>query len=218
MTNTKKKIIITCAVMIVTVCTFAFSTLAFFSDSESSNYGTIASGKASVEIIDITYPFGSNVAVEPGAAIKVMPGYEISKTVTARNTGTLPLYVRVKLDMDIVLAENARGREAEIDLSLVSCNINEEQWELLDDGYYYYRSALTVGSEATPLFTAVKFHEEMGNLYKDSTVNFKVRMEIVQANNNGASAKEAQGWSEPLISYETPEPTAAAASEEGGGV
>lgn len=218
MTNTKKKIVIMCVVMIVTVCTFAFSTLAFFTDSESSKNGTIATGKAAVEIIDITYPLGSNVAVEPGEAIKVMPGYEISKTVTARNVGTLPLYVRVKLDTEIVLAENARGRESEIDLSLVSCNINEEKWELLDDGYYYYRSALTVGSEATPLFTTVKFSEMMGNLYKDGTVNFKVRMEIVQANNNGANAKEAQGWSEPLISYETPEPAATAASEEGGSV
>ena len=195
MTNTKKKILIMCAVMIVISASFVFSTLAYFTDTSSFKYSLMASGTTKVELVDITYPYGSNIPVDPGAAIRILPGYEISKTVTARNTGTLPLYIRVKLESDIALADVARGREGEIDLSLVSYDINEEFW-VYYEGYYYYRSALTGGTEATPLMTKVMFDKEMGNLYKDSTITFKLRMETVQANNNGAGAIDAIGWSE----------------------
>ena len=197
MTATKKKIIVMCSVMILTVISFVCSTLAYFSDSTTTRYNTIGSGTVSVQVVDVTYPYGSDMAVEPGEAIRIMPGYEISKTVTAQNTGDLPVYVRVSLRSDITLASNARGKEAEIDLSLVGYDINEEHWMLHTDGYYYYRSVLTKGDEAPPLMTKVKFSEQMGNLYKDSTIKFTVRIEIVQANNNGTSAIEAQNWSEP---------------------
>lgn len=196
MTVIKKKIIITSIVMLVTVASFVFSTIAYFTDSDAMNYSTISVGKATAEIVDVTYPFGSNIPVDPDAAIRILPGYEISKTVTARNTGNLPLWIRIRLDSDISLAENARGREAEIDNSLVGYDINTADW-VFHEGYYYYRVALVHGKEATPLFTKVIFSEEMGNLYKDSTITFDVRIEIVQANNNGASAIEAEGWSAP---------------------
>ena len=195
MTTTKKKIIVTCALMIVTVMSFFYSTLAFFTDSASANFGGIATGKASVEIVDITYPFGSSTAVPPNMAVRIMPGYEISKTVTARNAGGLPLYVRVQIASVITLAEHAQGREEEIDLSLVSFNINEEFW-MEHEGYYYYRTSLAQGTEAVPLCTKVIFSEEMGNLYKDSTIVVTTRMEIVQANNNGETPITAIGWRE----------------------
>ena len=195
MTNTKKKILIMCSVMIVMTVSFVFSTLAYFTDTSSFNYSMIASGTAKVELVDVTYPYGSSIPVDPSAAIRILPGYEISKTVSARNTGSLPLYVRVKLDSDITLAESAQGREDEIDLSLVSFDINNEYW-VYHEGYYYYRSALTGGTEATPLLTKVIFDKNMGNLYKDSTIKFTLRMETVQANNNGAGAINAYGWSE----------------------
>lgn len=203
MTGTKKKILTMCITMIVMTVSFVCSTIAYFTDSAASNYSTIASGVAKVELIDITYPFGSNIPVASGQTIKVLPGYEISKTVSARNTGTLPLYIRVKLQPEVTLAEAARGREGEIDLSLIGYNINEEYW-VLHEGYYYYRMPLAGGTETTPLFTKVIFDMEMGNLYKDSTVTFLLRMETVQANNNAASPLDAYGWS-------------ALSSEEGGG-
>ena len=195
MTNTKKKILIMCAVMIVISASFVFSTLAYFTDTSSFKYSLMASGTAKVEVVDITYPYGSNVPVDPGTAVRILPGYEISKTISARNMGSLPLYIRVKLESDITLADAARGREGEIDLSLVSYDINEEYW-VYYEGYYYYRTALTGGTEATPLMTKVMFDKEMGNLYKDSTITFKLRMETVQANNNGAGVIDAVGWSE----------------------
>ena len=67
------------------------------------------------------------------------------------------------------------------------------------DGYYYYRTTLRRGMEAEPLFTTVKFSEKMGNLYKDSTIKFKVRMEVVSTNGNGTDPIDALGWSTPIV-------------------
>ena len=195
MTKTKVKIVAMCTALTITVLSFFYSTLAYFTDIESANHGMIATGQASVEIIDVTYPYGSNIAVPPGTAIRIMPGHEISKTLTARNTGSLPLYVRVQLHSDITLAQHARSAESQIDLSLVGYDINLVDW-VEHDGYYYYRTPLIGGTEAVPLFTKVIFSEQMGNLYKDSTIVFRARIEVVQANNNAANVIDAYGWSE----------------------
>ena len=195
MTTTKKKIIATCITLTVTVLSFFYSTLAYFTDSAASRNDMIATGQAAVELIDVTYAYGSGTLVPPGTAIRIMPGQQVSKTLTAKNTGSIPLYVRVHLSPDITLANNARGREAEIDLSLVSYDINLTDW-VEHDGYYYYRKPLVGGTEAVPLFTKVIFSEEMGNLYKDSTIYVKTRIEVVQANNNADNPIDAYGWSE----------------------
>ena len=199
MSATKKKIIATCVVMIITVVTFIYSTFAYFTDSAANNYNTITAGSTSVQLVDVTYPYGSDDPVAPGTPIRIFPGYEVKKTVTARNSGKLPMYVRVKLTPEITLANTARGKEAEIDTSLVSYDIDEVNWTLHTDGYYYYNHARTTDQEAPPLFTKVKFSESMGNLYKDSTITFTVRIQVVQANGNSDSAIEAYGWSEPLV-------------------
>ena len=196
MTNLKKKVIAMSIIMSITAASFLCSTLAYFSDSSSSYGSQIYSGSSSAELIDNTVLEGG-ITVDPSTPIKIMPGYQISKSVTAKNTGTLPIYVRVSLTPSITLSETARGRENEIDLSLISYDIDENNWEYRD-GYYYYILPLTSGSQAPDLFTKVTFSEDMGNLYKDSLIKFKVRIEIVQASGNGASAFDAAGWATPV--------------------
>ena len=196
MTKTKKKILVMCIALTVTVLSFFCGTLAYFTDFATAHQSKIATGITSVEIIDVTEPDESGTAVPPGTPIRIMPGYQVGKTVSTKNTGNLPLYIRVQLSPEITLAENARGRETEIDLSLVSYDINLADW-MEHEGYYYYRTSLAGGAEAVPLFTKVIFSEEMGNLYKDSTILLKVRVEVVQANSNADSAIDAYGWSEP---------------------
>lgn len=197
MTTTKKKIIITCITLSVTVLSFFYSTLAYFSDTDSSRNNMLAAGKADIAVVDVTYPYGSDIPVPPGTAIRIMPGYEISKTLTAKNTGNLPLYVRVRLHTNITLAENALGRENEIDLSLVSYDINLTDW-VEHEGYYYYRTSLNNGQEAVPLFTKIIFSENMGNLYKDSTITVKADIEAVQAS-TASNAIDAYGWRQPAL-------------------
>ena len=129
MLSTKAKIVAICITMAVTVVSFVCSTLAYFTDSATASGGMIAAGRAEVEIVDITYPYGSDVSVGADDPIDIMPGYEISKKLVVRNIGDLPLYIRVRIQSEITLADAARGREAEIDPSLVGYDINIEHWE-----------------------------------------------------------------------------------------
>ena len=195
MTNTKKKIIAMAIIMCITATSFLFSTLAYFSDSESS-YGTIIyTGTASAEIIDKTILDGGTEVPE-GEAIPIMPGYVVSKTVQAKNTGTLPVYVRISLTPEVILPEESRGRESEIDLGLIGCNIDVANWTY-KDGYYHYNYPLTSGNTTPSLFTEVTFSNQMDNLYRESTIKFNIRIEIVQASGNGETALDAKGWSTP---------------------
>ena len=201
MNANKRKVIITGIIMCVTAATFLCSTYAYFSDSLTSGGNTIYSGTTSAVIIDDTVLNGESVPA--GTPIRIMPGQTVSKSVTAKNTGTLPVYVRIRISSEITLSDSARGREAEIDTSLVSCDIDTLNWQY-HEGYYYSKLPLTAGNQSPDLFTTVKFSENMGNLYKDSSIIFNVRVEIVQASGNGSDVMSAVGWAEP--------------SAEGGGV
>lgn len=193
-TNTKRKLITALVAVAAIVVSFVCGTVAYFTDTVTSRENVIIStGSASVGLLDVTIPHGS---VEPslgGEAINILPGYTISKTVTAKNTGTYPLYVRVKLSYDITLDARYAHMQGSVDKSLVSLNINTENW-VFRDGYYYYVRPLPHGETAPALMTAVSFSSEMGNMYKDSTINFDIAMQVVQSNNNGTNVFEAAGW------------------------
>ena len=201
MNANKRKVIITGIIMCVTAATFLCSTYAYFSDSLSTGGSVIYAGTTSAVIIDNTVLNGEQIPA--GTPIRIMPGQTVNKSVTAKNTGTLPIYVRIKLNSDITLSGNAVGREAEIDNSLVSFDFDTLNWQY-SNGYYYYKFPLTAGKQSPDLFTTVKFSEKMGNLYKDGNILLTVRVEIVQASGNGTDATSAVGWAEP--------------SAEGGGV
>lgn len=190
----KHKLITSLVAMAVVVTSFVCGTVAYFTDTVSScdNAIIISTGNASAELLDVTLPYDSSEPA-PGAAIDILPGYVISKTVTAKNTGAYPLYVRVKLSYDITLDERYADMQGNIDKSLISLNINTDSW-LLRDGYYYYSRPLPYGETSPALMTAVSFSSEMGNMYKDSTVTFDIAMEVVQSNNNGKNVFEATGW------------------------
>ena len=180
--------------MAAIVASFVGGTVAYFTDTVTSRDNVIIStGSASVGLLDVTLPHGSVDPSLGGEAISVLPGYTISKTVTAKNTGTYPLYVRVKLDYDITLDERYADMQGSVDKSLVSLNINTENW-ILRDGYYYYGKSLPHGETAPALMTAVTFSSDMGNMYKNSTITFNIVMEVVQSNNNGTNVFEATGW------------------------
>ena len=194
--KTKNKLITSLIAMAAVVTSFVCGTLAYFTDtvSSSDNSIIISTGRASAELLDVTLPYGSSEPVS-GEAIGIFPGYVISKTVTVKNTGAYPLWVRVRISYDITLDERYADMQGSIDKSLVSLNVNTESWTLRD-GYYYYSRPLPFGETSPELMTAVSFSSDMGNMYKDSTVTFDIVMEVVQSNNNGTSVFDAVGWTQ----------------------
>ncbi|MDD4200383.1 MAG: hypothetical protein PHS19_03230 [Eubacteriales bacterium] len=77
------------------------------------------------------------------------PGDIIRKAVTISNIGNNSCYIRV---LSLFSDSDAEG--------YARLNYNEEDWELKDDGYFYYRSELAPGSETSELFSRVEISSE----------------------------------------------------------
>ena len=122
----------------------------------------------------------------------VLPGAQIKKIVTVKNVSDNACWVRLAVNKAISLAE---GVSTAPDLSLVSLDINREDW-CERDGFYYYKHPLEAGQTTVPLFTTVSFDTAMDDSYKRGTAEITVRAQAVQYANNGASALNAVGWRE----------------------
>ena len=55
----------------------------------------------------------------------------------------------------------ADDKQGEVDLGLVTMDIDTEKW-VARDGFYYYADALKPGETSAPLFTAVTFLDAAG--------------------------------------------------------
>ena len=191
MDRTKKKIILTAVFLLMTVLTFTFSTVAYFTDSTSSSGSHISTGDMRVKLVETV----DENDLMPNGSMRILPGYVVSRELAVKNVGSLPVYVRVRVDSLITLAAAMQGREGEIDPALVKLNINTTDWELHGD-YYYHKNPVVSGNSTAPLFTTVTFDPLMGNLYKDSSIELDFTVHALQANSNGTSYLDASGWPE----------------------
>ncbi|MDO4177459.1 MAG: hypothetical protein Q4D99_08335 [Bacillota bacterium] len=78
------------------------------------------------------------------------PGMTIDKVVSVKNTGLNDCYVRV-----LALFSDSRAEE------YASLNINDDDWEKREDGYYYYDGTLTAGESTDNLFTQVSISQNV---------------------------------------------------------
>lgn len=87
---------------------------------------------------------------DPDAPVE-MPSDEISlrKKVNVENTGPTPVAVRV----NVTFSTADMKKVSELD-------INTEDWEEREDGYYYYKQVLDVGASTNPLFNKVIFSSD----------------------------------------------------------
>lgn len=165
----------------------AGGTLAYYT-AENTAHNVITTGGIDIAVQewadeDKTTPFPENGVND------VMPGTAVTKIVEVQNTGANDAYIRIKVDKSITLAG-----EGEPDLDLLTLDFNDTDWTTGEDGYYYYNEILAPGEVTEPLFTTVSFDTGMNNLYQNSTAAVDVAAYAVQADNNGDTVLEAQGW------------------------
>ncbi len=184
-----KKRIIIISLIVALIAIAAVGTNAYFT-AQSRETNVITSGSIKIDLLEMSVPDDGSEPVPFEDVTGVMPGASVSKVVTVRNTGNNAAWVRVSVEKAIQLRE---GVEGDVDLSLVSLDVNREYWTE-QDGYYYYNAELKPGAETEPLFTAVTFAAEMGNMYQESTATVSVIAQATQVVNNGGSALEAAGW------------------------
>lgn len=184
-----KKRIIVIALIVALAAVAAVGSSAYFT-AQSTATNVITAGNVKIDLIEMSVPADGGDPVPFEDVSGVMPGASVSKIVTVKNTGDNAAWVRVSVEKAIALKDGAEG---EVDLSLVSFDLNREFWTE-QDGYYYYNAELKPGAETEPLFTAVSFAAEMGNMYQESTATVSVNAQATQVVHNGGSALDAAGW------------------------
>ena len=187
-----KKLIATMVATFVLVISLAVCTYAYFVSTQTSEGNVISTGYAKVLLYNATDPSYPTPPDDTDSYI-IFPGYSVSKTVYAENVGTYPVYVRAKIISSITLNERYADHQGEIDPSLVTYTLDLENWTEYN-GYYYYNIPVKSGEKTTNMLSSVNFDEQMGNIYKDSTIKVKVILESVQSNNNGTNVFDAVGW------------------------
>ncbi len=184
----KKKIFV-CAFIAICLSIVAYSTTAYFSYEDTAT-NVITAGNVKIDLQEWAVSDGGGDPVPFENVIDVMPGMEVSKIVQIKNIGEADAWVRISLDESIQLAD---GVDGEVDLSLISYDLNTEYWTE-KDGYYYYSAVLAPGETTEPLFTKVIFDTFMNNMYQHSEAVVKVNAQATQVSHNGDTVLEAAGW------------------------
>lgn len=106
----------------------------------------------------------------------------VEKKVTIVNTGTVDQFVRVMLHPEIQLENNGSNRLLPSKIGReVILDIDNTNWKLGEDGYYYYLNRLKPGNSnaAKNLFTQVKLTSELGQEYEQASFKLLVKVEAI---------------------------------------
>lgn len=209
----KKKLALALA---LAVCVLAAvgATLAYFT-ARYRTTNVITTGTISITINE-TELNGDNEEVDyvnPKSGI--MPGMTVSKIVRVANTGTAEAWLRAAVQITITGAD---GNPLPTELTVggekkpVVSFTPGKNWELREDGYYYYSDKLAPAAESDPLFESLRFAPEMGNEYQGCSVSVVITSEAVQTKNND----DAEGFpdaSEPVTPGESTDDTTGDATD-----
>ena len=134
----KKKLLV-CAFIAVCLSIVAYSTTAYFS-YEAIATNVITMGNIKIELQELAIPDGGGDPIPFEDAMDVLPGMDESKIVQVKNIGVQPSWIRVSVAKSILLADGIIG---EVDLSLVTYDLNTQYW-IEQDGYFYYKDILNI--------------------------------------------------------------------------
>lgn len=188
-----KKRLFSLAVIVICLSIAGAGTLAYFSDRTVA-HNVITSGNIKIDLLE--WQEGPDGWVSyPKEEISVMPGTSVSKIVQVENVGNNEAWIRVKVDKTITKADGETGDAKLLEIRYKEEDAyNRQDWELKDDGYYYYKEKLLPAQKTGVLFDTVIFDPDMDNDYQNSTAQVSVYAQATQVANNGERAQDAQGW------------------------
>lgn len=190
----KKKILLVTAVVIC-LAIAATGTLAYFT-AEDTAHNVITSGGVNIELVEKTEGEDGTLVDFPDEGVKgVMPGTDVSKIVSVKNTGESEAWIRVRIEAKIT-ATDGSALPLDIDAGPVMDFTVGENWHMDFDGSIYYAKPVAPGESTEILFDTVHFAPEMGNEYQGCTANIEISAQAVQTANNGKTVMEAAGWPE----------------------
>lgn len=188
----KRTKLITAAVSLGALMTVG-GTLAWFTDSETAT-NTVTTGYVDVKIVehepenngDYGYTYEvekNNTGIKYG---NITPGVVIEKDPTIVYTGSVPGYVRYKVEVEA--GEGDVGFAAELIQSLQFMKDGEQVAlsELVgdaDDSWIYDTTVRQSGEEGTLLFDTVEISNEVGNEIANKSLKIVVKADAIQKAN-----------------------------------
>lgn len=189
-----KKRILTIALAVALVALAGYSTLAYFTATDTAT-NTVTAGKLEIVINEYDQKNPEEPVEENNDGItlafdNVVPGDTITKIVKIKSLeGNIDAYIRAKIDMEWDLNEENDPEESTASDAVVIPEF-ADGWLLGTDGYYYYDTAVSADTEIDFLNGLYFDFEEMGNEYQGATLTITITAEAVQSKNNAA----ANGW------------------------
>lgn len=180
----RKRIISICAILgiVLGVAVFAAQNISDIAKS------TISASNLDIEVV-MEEESGGTVKPVSGETT-IVPGAEISRIATVKNTGKEDAWVRVKADF-IINGDSSSAADSDY-IELLGLNDSDWKWK---DGYWYYTKPLASGAVSEALFTGIKIlPDELDDSFDET--NLKVDAEGTQVKNNGSTVFEAAGWTE----------------------
>ena len=177
------------AFLLIIVTGISVGTLAYFT-AEDTAHNVITTGGVTIDLIEHTRDDEGSLIPWPEEGVSgVMPGEDVAKIITVKNTGASAAWVRVKLTKVVTFEDKT---ETDTD-KMITYEANTADWTE-KDGWYYYNKVLKAGETTEALIEAVQFSTEMGNDYQNGVASLNVSAQAVQYDNNGKTVMDAAGW------------------------
>ena len=189
--------IIALMLAVIVIAASAYATIAYFTASDKVT-NVITAGNVKIELKEMMLTEDSDTPVPFENKTGIMPGTEISKIVTVKNTGNNVAYIRISvknvicklIDNELAIDEKLTDKME----AYIALDFNDKDWTYKDDGYYYYNNALAAGEETAPLFTKAEFSGRMPDDYQNSQLRIDITAYATQVANNGTNVFDAAGW------------------------
>lgn len=145
----------------------------------------ITFGNVKLKLIEKELKNGKYVDVKNHDRINITNITNLSRMVKVKNVGDNSFYLRLKVGFNGISNVN--------DLMIIETN---ENWTY-KDGYYYYQKVLNSNEETNYLMDEIKFNnQKIIDNYKGKILDFEIKAEAVQSENNVKDVMEITNWPE----------------------
>ena len=181
----KKRYLVLILLLIIVSVSATYAFIVRESDTES----IITFGSLKMKLMETTLVNGEEIEVSDDA-LDISNATNVSRIVRIKNVGRHSMYVRVKLN---IYGEN----NGEIyDISDAYKIDTSDNW-IYQDGYYYYKYALSKDEITDELMKEIVFDNDIVTTkYQGSKFNLEIKGEALQRENNKDNVLEATGWPE----------------------
>lgn len=129
-------------------------------------------------------------------ADELYPGDTVKQSVNVKNTGSLDMLVRLKVEKGWNnLADKSQNQDDTLGSfnpdtdGVIQIKFNDQKWLAGDDGYFYYLGILKPGeSTAEALYDELTIDKSVSNEYQGKSGIVSVQMECLQAASNAVAS------------------------------